>query len=595
MEEHDRVNIIPVLVGGRLSVRQQHMTNISTAISDLPPEQRAIRDRCFHPTGRFVEFKKEEIEQSIPDRFEKIVRLYPDHVAVKMKDHVLTYRQLNATANRIARAILEERGPVNEPVALLFEHGTDLIAAIFGVLKAGKFFLVLDPNFPLERNNSLLEDSGSDLVVTNRQNIDRTVGLRPASIQFINIDALDAPMSAAGFGLTVSPDALAYLIYTSGSTGNPKGVVQNHRNLLHASMSRINSFRICSEDRLTLLSFSSNQAVMNVLSALLNGARLCPFDVKREGANRLGAWLMREGITIYHSSASLFRQFVGTLTGNEDLSSMRLIRSASEAATKNDVELYRKHFSSKCLFANGLSTTETGTSTFYFIDKDMPVGTETVPVGYPLQDMEILLLDEDGNKVGFDCVGEIAIRSQYLALGYWRKPDLTKSKFRPDPEEGGKRIYLTGDFGRISHDGCLEYLGRKEFLVKVRGYRVETGEVELNLLNHPGVKEAAVVGLESQHGDSRLIAYIAPVDKRGPGVSELRGFLKKKLPDYMIPSVFCFLDAIPLTPNGKVDRKALPPPSKLRPNLATSYVAPTSPEEKALANIWTEALGVDDI
>jgi len=571
------------------------MSDLSRVAQGPPPEQQAIRARCLHPSGSFVEFKKEEIEQSIPSRFEKIVRKYPDRIAVKSRNQMLTYDELNQTANRIARAILAKCSQDNEPIALLFEHGIDAIAAIFGALKAGKCFLSLDPSFPLERITYMLEDSQTRLIATNNRNVGLADKLSQDSRQLLNIDLLDGSLATVNVGLTLSPDTFGYLIYTSGSTGKPKGVAQNHRNILHGAMRRTNAFRICTEDRLSLLSSGTHQAVMNIFSALLNGAGLCSFNVKEEGATQLVNWLIQEKITIYHSSASLFRQFVSTLTGKEDLSRIRLVRSASETVTKGEVGSYRKHFSSDCLFTNGLGTTETGTSVMYFIDKDNPIVTDTVPIGYPLQDMEILLLDDDGREVGFNCVGEIAVRSCYLSPGYWRRPDLTQAKFRPDPAGGDRRIYLTGDLGRMSEDGCLEHLGRKDFQVKVRGYRIEVSEIEVALLDLAAIKEAVVVAREDRPGYQRLIAYIVPAQGQAPTSTELRRFLKAKLPEYMVPSTFVFLEAFPLTPNGKVDRLALPAPEDTRPELDTPFAAPTTPVEEDLARIWAEVLSLDQV
>jgi len=284
MGEFNWVNIIPVLVGGCLSVRQQHMTNISNAISDLPPEQRAIRDKCFHSTGRFVEFKKEEIEQSIPDRFEKIVRNYPDLIAVKTRSHTLTYEALNQTANRVAQAILTRCREGNEPVALLFEHDTPVIATIMGVLKAGKIYVPLDLSFPRARIVSMLDHSQTGVIVTNNYNLPLARQLAQHQQQIINLDQLDAPLNTGNLGLPISPATLATIYYTSGSTGEPKGIVHDHRNVLYQTMICTNDFHICTNDRLSLLhSYSFGAAVGDIFSALLNGALLFPFrlDLKQ--------------------------------------------------------------------------------------------------------------------------------------------------------------------------------------------------------------------------------------------------------------------------------------------------------------------------
>jgi amino acid adenylation domain-containing protein len=560
-----------------------------------PTSSPALPERSVGPTIDFTPFPKEDVERSIPERFEKMVTMYPDRPAVKMGPRSLIYEQLNQAANRIARVILEMRGPGSEPIALLFEHGTEVIAPILGVLKAGKFFVSLDPTFPMEWNRYVCEDSGSRVIITDRHNAVIARSLAKELDRLIIVEDLDTASSVANFGVYIAPSALACLIYTSGSTGTPKAVIQNHRNFLHATMRRINSFHISVADRLTLLSSGFNQALMNIFSALLSGACVCPFNAKKASAGELVRWLEDEGITIYHSSASLFRQVRDTLTGNEDLSRIRLVRSASEAVTKGDVKLFRKHFSPKCIYVNGLSTTETGTATLSFIDQNTPIATERVPIGYPLQDIEVLLLDDGGQPVPTGHTGEIAIRSSYLSPGYWRRADLTAAKFLADPQGGHKRIFLTGDLGRELNDGCVEHLGRKDFRLKIRGYPVESGDVETKLLDHPGVKEVAVIGHEAQTGQTRLIAYIVPTQRPGPNVTEFRSFLSKALPDFMIPSLFVALDNLPRTLNGKVDRRALPDFAHSRPDLDHSFVPPRHTIERELARIWEDVLALDQI
>jgi hypothetical protein len=229
------------------------------------------------------------------------------------------------------------------------------------------------------------------------------------------------------------------------------------------------------------------------------------------------------------------------------------------------------------------------------MDKETKIPADIVPVGYPVEDMEILLLDDDGKVVGFNQSGEIAIRSPYLALGYWQEPDLSGAAFQSDPEGGTLRIYRTGDLGFMGPDGCLTHLGRKDFQVKVRGYRIEVGDIETALLALDMIREAIVMAGEDSRGEKRLVAYVVPTGEPAPAISALRRALSGKLPDYMIPSAFVFLDALPLTPNGKVDRHALPAPAPARPQLDTPYVAPRTPIEQVLARIWAEVLGLDQV
>jgi acyl-coenzyme A synthetase/AMP-(fatty) acid ligase/acyl carrier protein len=384
-------------------------------------------------------------------------------------------------------------------------------------------------------------------------------------------------------------------LYTSGSTGQPKGVIQNHRNGLHDITLWTKSFHICPDDRLTLLAFETGQAIKTIYSAVLNGAALYPRDIKVEGVANLATWLIQEEITMYFSGAALFRYFLDTLSGEENFPKLRLIRLSSEQVSKRDVEGYKKHFCCDCILINALSSNEVGTFREYWIDKESHIASSTVPVGYAVEDKELLLLDDAGQEVGYESIGEITVRSCYLSPGYWRRPDLTRDKFLPDPNGGDERTYLTGDLGRMAADGCLFHLGRQDFRVKVRGYAVEVSEIEMALLEHAAIKEAAVIGEEISSGDRRLVAYFVPNGQPSATVAELRNFLKDRLPDYMIPSAFVVLSALPLTPNGKVDRLGLPDPGGTRPKLDTLFVAPRTAIEEELAGIWAEVLSLDPV
>jgi non-ribosomal peptide synthetase component F len=331
-------------------------------ITNLPLEQEAIRATCFHPTGTFVEFEEEEIEQSIPARFESIVRRYPDRIAIKADDKTLTYDCLNKASNRIARAVVGQLGETNEPVALLIEQGASLITAIIGLLKAGKIYVPLDPAFPHERIVSMLEDAKVRLIVTNNKYLALTKGLIANNTQLLNIDQIDSSLTKDNLNRSLSPDTLSYIIYTSGSTGQPKGVVQSHRNLLHNIMTNTNNLHICSDDRLLLLSSPSfADAVRTTYAALLNGAGLYPLDIREQGMAGLCKALIEQEITIYRSVPTLFRQFAGTLTGEEEFPKLRLINLTGEPVYKTDLELYKKYFPSSCVFVNRLGTSETGT------------------------------------------------------------------------------------------------------------------------------------------------------------------------------------------------------------------------------------------
>jgi acyl-coenzyme A synthetase/AMP-(fatty) acid ligase len=335
--------------------------------------------------------------------------------------------------------------------------------------------------------------------------------------------------------------------------------------------------------------------VTNIFGGLLNGAALFPFNLKEEGLSDLVDWLITAEITVYHSVTTVFRHLLDALTGEEVFPRLRLIELTGEPVSPREVERFKHYFPSHCLLHNRMAATEMSLIRQYFIDKETPITRRTVPVGYEVADTEILLLGETGEEVGVNQIGEIAIKSPYLALGYWRKPDLTQAAFVPDPAGGSARIYRTGDLGCMRPDGCLEHLGRKDSQVKIRGHRVETVEIETALLEHTAVKEVVVLAQEDARGDKRLVAYVVPAGKPEPTVSELRGAVQAKLPDYMVPSVFVLLDVLPLLPNRKVDRQALPVPEMVRPDIDTAFVAPRTAVEGELAGIWTDVLKLNHV
>jgi amino acid adenylation domain-containing protein len=562
----------------------------------LPPEQARVRARCHHPSGAFVPFPREAVGRSILDRFEAVARAHPDRPAVRTPAHALTYRELDGRASAIARAILRRTGPAPEPVALLLEHDAAAIAALLGALRAGRPYVPLDPRHPPARLRYILEDSGSRLVLASAQTGPLAADLAGGALPVVDLDALDAGSADAPPPARLGASAFAVLIYTSGSTGRPKGVPQTHGNILHDVMHYTNAARFCREDRMVLLSsLSFADSLRTVYGSLLNGAALCPYDVARDGLTGLAAWLEGEAITVYRSVPTLFRHLVATLPPEPRFPALRLIFLAGEPVVRTDVDAYRRHFSPGCIFVNRLGTTEALTYACNFLDHQTPIAGAAVPVGYAVPDKEILLLDAEPEGNGTTRVGEIAVRSRYLSPGYWRRPDLTGETFLPDPEGSDLRVYRSGDLGRLLPDGGLVHLGRKDFQVKVRGHRIEPGEIEVALAEHPAVRDAVVVARDGQDGDVRLTAYVAAGGGQHPTVSELRRFLRDRLPGPMIPAAFVVLEALPLTPTGKVDRRALPDPGQARPAVAAAFVAPATPIEQLVARIWAEVLGLDRV
>ncbi len=394
--------------------------------------------------------------------------------------------------------------------------------------------------------------------------------------------------------LSVSPDAFAYILYTSGTTGAPKGTVQSHENVLHHVRAYSEALRIGPGDRLTLLSsYSFDASVMAIFGALLNGAALFPFAVAEEGIDRLPPWVREKRITLYHSTPTVYRYFVAALGRSEHrFSDLRAIVLGGEEVTRRDVGLYRERFTPGAVLVNGFGPTESTLAVQYFIDGESEIPGERVPVGFPVEDTEIWLLDEAGERT--ELHGEIGIRSRHVAVGYWGNPELTRERFLPDPEGGGRRIYRTGDLGRFLPGGELEFLGRKDFQIKVRGMRVETGAVEAFLAAHPAVEECAVTGREAASGETFLAAYVVPREGETVTPAALRSFLEERLPSHMVPSSTVLLESIPLTATGKIDRKRLPE-AALKGTASRSFEGPRTVTEEMLCGIWSDVLGVDKV
>lgn len=546
------------------------------------------------PGSRFIEFSREETHQTIVQRFEKQVHKNSHNIAVQGKSLKLTYEELNYSANRLARAILEF--PQNDqPIAILMEHDAPAIIAIFGALKASKTFVLLDPALPHLRLGQILQDSGSELILTNDYNLKTVSDLAAGTLKVVNADHCDKCLSPENLNIAGSPDDTAYILYTSGSTGAPKGVMRTHRNELHNIRCHTNSLGFSDDDRITLLgSYSTGQGIQDAFDALLNGAALFPRNLKTEGFNDLAEWIIRNRITVYHSAATLFRQFARDLPGLVTFPDLRVIRLGSESVSWKEIELYKKYFPNNCVLSIELSCSEVNTLTQFLANRVTAIDF-TVPVGYPLEDKEILILDEKGTALGPGEIGEIAVRSRYLSPGYWKRPDLTNLSFNQDKDYPGHRIYRTGDLGRQSSDGCLEHLGRKDTQVQIRGYRVECREIELALLHEPAVDQAFVTHGQDDEDGTYLIAYVVCRKGVNPTVSELRSNLSGRLPSFMLPTAFVFLDTLPLTATGKIDRSALPKPASTRPPLDASYVSPQSPIEKSVAEICSGILNISII
>ncbi|MFF3666107.1 amino acid adenylation domain-containing protein [Microtetraspora malaysiensis] len=518
-----------------------------------------------------------------------VIRSSPDRVAVLSPGSPVTYAELAAAAGGIQHLIAAAGGRPGCRVGLLTGHDAQVIATIMGALLAGCVYVPLDPAYPAPRLAYMLDDADVSVLVTTRRHeaLARTLlGDRPGPIVFIE-DATPTPPSACA---AVEPDGLAYLRYTSGSTGVPKGVAQSHRNLLHCVGNQIDSLSITPEDRLSLLaSVSFDASIPDIYPALLTGATVVPIDVRALTPAELVRRLADSEVTVYHSTPTLYRYVLDALGPDGRLPSVRAVLLGGERVTRDDVLAGRDRFAGACLFVNGYGATEATFVAHHHTSFDVrdafPEAGPLMPIGRALPGYDVVLLDPAGDSAEDDCrvEGEITLRGPHLALGYWRDPERTAERFTTDRQ--GRRIYRTGDLGRRLPDGTLICLGRLDRQIKVRGFRVEPAEVETHLTARPGVAKAVV----SLSGD-RLVAHVQPVPGAVLDPAALRRSAAENLPDHMVPAAVMVLDALPLTPTGKVDVRALPAPAAAR-----SGEPPATPAEEAVHAAWCAVLGVTEV
>ena len=526
-------------------------------------------------------------------KFEEQVIRTPDYIAVKAREFWLTYRQLNAYANRIAHWLktLHQDSCDNTILGLLFDHGIDMIASLLAVLKTGNVYVPLPLDYPVNRLAYMVNHSGCRLILTNSVCSPTALQLAGKSgVPLLNID--DIPRTTPRYHQQkIDGNHLAYIMYTSGSTGNPRGVMQTHENVCYHIKPWTQQFHITPGDRLTLFSsFGHDASVMDIYGALLNGAALYPLNMKNQDETvELSEFLVKEKITVWHSVPSLFNYFAGTLNGQEELKHLRYIILGGEAIRQHEIDMFKRHFPYSVL-AGIYGQTESSVNAIRMVRPQDTVNKSIL--GDPREKTRIFVVDPDGNEVSALRSGEILIACPHVSPGYWQDRAGTTSSFAADDEFG--RLYWTGDMGRLLLDNNIEFNGRKDHQVKIRGFRVEPGEIESQLLRCPGISEAVVVQREDQQGNQYLAAYfvMSPQGKNPappPTALQLREFLAQHLPDYMIPAFFVPLERLPLTQSNKIDRRALPEPEI---QSAQKYTAPRDKIEKTMTQIWAEVLGI---
>jgi amino acid adenylation domain-containing protein len=530
-------------------------------------------------------------EVCVHSLFEAQVQQTPNAPAVVFQDAYLTYRELNDKANQIAHRLRALGVGVENRVGLLCNRSLELVTGMFGILKAGGAYVALDPASPEERLSSILKDARVRVLLTQSRLgagltgcVEHTICL-DKDWQSIAGESTQQPSS------NVSARNAAYVIYTSGSTGQPKGVVVEHRNLCNLIFWHQRAFSVTSDDRATQLAgLGFDASVWEMWPYLTAGASVYLLDEEtRLSPSRLISWLERKGIAIC---------FLPTPLAEEVLSLSFPPNTTLRFMLTGGDKLYFFPFGSLPFqLVNNYGPTENTVVTTSGLVLNSERKSAVPSIGRPVANTQVYLLSKDLHPVPMGAPGELYIGGDSLARGYLSRPDLTAESFIPNPfdEVPGARLYRTGDRGHFLPDGTIEFLGRVDNQVKIRGFRIELGEIEVALHQSPSVKQCVVVAREDRPGNKFLAAYVVvneQADTSGPALSD---FLRKRLPEHMIPSTFVMMDTLPVTANGKLDRQSLPAPDESQLPRAREFVAPRSPIEESLVGVWKDVLGIERV
>ena len=529
--------------------------------------------------------------RSVQDLFEEQVAKSPEAVALLVGDEDLTYRELNRRANQLAHFLCEKGVGAGARVGICLERSPEMIVALLGILKAGAAFVPLDPAYPATRIKFMIADAGVTLLIAERRTAER---LGAAQVEVICLNDVLKGIAAQPETNPLSnssADSLAYVMYTSGSTGKPKGVAVPHRSIVR--LVRNTNYATFSSDEVFLQfsTISFDASTFEIWGSLLNGARLALMPPGAASLDELARALKRYRVTTLWLTAGLFHLMVDTHL--DDLRGLKQLLAGGDVLSVPHVKKVLRELKD-CRLINGYGPTENTTFTCCFPVEEAAVNG-SVPIGRAISNTSVYVLDDHLNPTPVGVPGQLYVGGDGLALGYLNRPELTAERFIGNPfsADSGSKLYKTGDLVRYRPSGNIEFLGRLDGQVKVRGYRIELAEVETVLAEHKTVREAIVVARQDS-GDKHLAAYVTPQPGAAPAAEQLRAFLSEKLPAHMIPSVFVVLESLPLSPTGKVDRNALPVPSDVRSE-STEISAPQDQLEFKLLKLWERVLAVGSI
>jgi amino acid adenylation domain-containing protein len=542
---------------------------------------------------RHVSFDPDPAKGLLIARFENLANVVPDRAAVITDTSTTTLAELNGQANAVTQRLLEIGFPPDSLIVLFMAHGPDKIAAAIGVWKSGAAYVSVDTLHKDRGVEDMFSHTRSPIVLTDRENEARARRLAAPDVVVVEMSLVLVNLIERNADQIITSSTLASVVYTSGSTGTPKGVMRTHGHYYN-DVARISAVtKYGRGDRVAHLQYLW---MMQVFDALIAGATIHPFDLRREGLATMKAWLLRHRITCFESILTGFRQLLAGSSPDDLFPDMRIVMVTGEPLQREDVERFDRVFPRDCSLLNLFSSTEQNVIACFNIDRSaIPPNGGVVPIGFPAEGLDVQLLDERSKPVPRGAVGEITVRGPTLASGYWDDPDLSRRVLPPDPTTPGWRIYRTGDLAIMDESGCLHSRGRVDQQIKIRGHRVLPDEVENMLIEHSAIKAAVVVLDQVNLSVDRLVGYIVGETDCVPTTSELRAYLGGRLPDHMVPSVFMPVSSFELTATGKIDRRRLPPPKIDIERRTGDIVAPANHVEVVLKEIWEELLDEQEI
>ena len=549
----------------------------------------------------------------ILELLDKTCQKFPEDIAIQRNDKQISYALLNSKANQLANCLMANQLPKGAIIAVMLDDRINIIITLIGILRAGCAFVPLDPEFPEKRLRHIVRELSPDCFITQAKFSRLVASISDKKSRLLNMEG-DKPsadhlipiieplehFSAEPPIVSIDNEAMCYIYHTSGSTGTPKGIAGRLKSISHFIRWEIETFDVIHGWRVSQFTMPTFDAFLrDVFVALCAGGTICipPENNKLLDSQTLIDWIDSQHINLIHCVPSLFKVMVEGVLNSKKLNSLKYILMAGEILSVSDVKRWMNTYDSQIQLVNLYGASETTMVKFFHRVQKSDIKRGFIPIGKPIKGAKAVILDDNQELCPPGTVGELYIRTPYLTLGYYNQPELTQKVFVPNPfnEKSDDLIYKTGDLARVLSDGHFRFIGRKDSQVKIRGIRVELGEIESMLIHHRLVKNAVVLFREDDTGEQRLVAYIVPALEQEPKTNELQRFLKEKLPEYMVPSIFIMLEAIPLTSHGKIDRQALPKPAQIRQQPEENFVAPQNALELKIAKIWEKVLGISPI